>query len=363
MVKRPLGIIVAGMLTAFGLCACDDETTSASNSPAMSVLAAGGKMDQCSKESTGEMVYVTDSAAVFYCAEGLWRAINGKNGSDGVEGAAGKNGANGQGGSSVRDTVVVNHKDTIVVRDTVVIKEVGGLASSGSSSGLVNSGGGTSLVGKPNWVYLNPAIDYSEITDERDGQVYKTVKIGGQVWMAENLNFEYKVMDKNTGKEKTFGNMCNEDDCLKFGRYYTWAVATDSAGVYSQNGKGCGYGLICTPAYPVRGVCPKGWHLPETGEWEVLYKSVNSKKGALQSVSFEANWPLASNASGFSALPAGYGNEDDYYYVGEVACFWSATEYNSSFAYHWYLHADNVNIDSYEGKRSGRSVRCVQDSK
>ena len=376
---RQINLIVAGTLAVFGLCACDDETTAASESPAMSVLESGKKLGNCSKDNAGEMVYVSDSATVFYCADGIWQTLNGKDGAAGKDGIDGKNGsdgkdgengADGQGGSSGRDTVVVNQKDTIVVnhkdtvvvrdtvvvinRDTVVVKESGGSESSGS---------GMSLTGKPNWVYLNPAIDYGEITDERDGQVYKTVKIGDQVWMAENLNFEYKVADENTGVEKTIGNYCNEDDCLKFGRYYTWSTAMDSVGVYSENGMGCGYGLTCTPVYPVRGICPKGWHLPDTSEWSSLYKSVNSKNGALQSVSFEANWTLASNTSGFSALPTGsYSSLDGKFHSVGSAYFWSSIEDHSlsDRADYWYLGSDN----SYLGydKYNGNSIRCVQDS-
>ena len=367
MKTRQINLIVAGALAVFGLCACDDETTAASESPAMSVLESGKKLGNCSKENSGEMVYVSDSAAVFYCADGKWQTLNGKDGAAGKDGIDGKNGTDGKngengtdglGGSSSRDTVVVNHKDTVVVRDTivvinrdtVVVKETGGSESSGS---------GMSLTGKPNWVYLNPAIDYGEITDERDGQVYKTVKIGVQVWMAENLNFEYKVADENTGVKKTIGNYCNEDDCLKFGRYYTWATAMDSAGVYSENGMGCGYGLTCTPVYPVRGICPKGWHLPDESEWNALYKLVNSKKGALQSIAFET-CPLATDVSGFSALPAG-GYYGGYFSdVGKVAYFWGATESNSDNAGNWGLGADLASLQDVS-KIFGFAVRCIQD--
>ena len=100
--------------------------------------------------------------------------------------------------------------------------------------------------------------DYGMLVDERDGQTYKTLKVGGQVWMAENLNYQIGVKH------------CFHDSCAQYGRYYSWSTAMDSAGVFSTNGLGCGDGLICSPDYPVRGICPAGWHLPNKFEIEPL---------------------------------------------------------------------------------------------
>ena len=99
-------------------------------------------------------------------------------------------------------------------------------------------------------------VTVGSMKDSRDGHTYKTVTIGSQTWMAENLN--YKADSSWCGG----GNELNEGDCSKYGRLYTWAAAMDSAGTWSSNGKGCGYGKTCSPTYPVRGICPKGWHVP-----------------------------------------------------------------------------------------------------
>ena len=375
MNTRQIGVIVAGALVMLGLCACDSETTAASDSPAMSVLESGKKLDDCTKENEGAMVYVSGSAVVFYCAEGKWQTLNDK------DVASEKNGGKitiEKDKAPVHDTIIINRKDTVIFRDTVVrvnrdtvvIKEFGGPASPVSSSSSGNSGSsvisessvsGASLAGKPNWVYLNPAINYGEMTDDRDGQVYKTVKIGSQVWMAESLNFLYKVINEGTGKAERYGNeSCSK--CEIFGRYYTWAAAMDSAGVYSENGKGCGYGLECTPVYPVRGVCPKGWHLPDSIEWRILFETANVE-GALQAVGYGSNWPYASNSTGFSAIPAGNVGGS---YTGISVFFWSSSELDSGKAFRKKmdkkgLKSNELNNypDSY--KSNEFSVRCIQD--
>ena len=260
------------------------------------------------------------------------------------------------GASDSQTMSVLDIRDTVVVRDTVVIKE----PSSGDSRGPGNDGE-TSPVNKANWTYLNTDINYGEITDESDGQVYKTVKIGGQTWMAENLNFEYKV------DGKTYG-VYTADSLKVFGYYYTWAAAMDSAGVFGENGKGCGYGVECSPKQPVRGVCPKDWHLPENDEWKRLYRIVDSRYTVMQALGFD-KWEYASNTSGFSALPAGIYDNVEYdgifRNVGFETFFWSASVYTAvnartGSAYRWNLYAGNANLN-INSRKYGYSVRCLKD--
>ena len=122
------------------------------------------------------------------------------------------------------------------------------------------------------------------MTDSRDGQTYKTVKIGNQVWMAENLNYAYTgVLYNNSGYTSDSTSWCFSNDpanCIKYGRLYTWAAAMDSVGTWSTNGKDCGYGVQCTPIYPVRGICPEGWHLPDKAEWNTLFTAVGGASTA-----------------------------------------------------------------------------------
>ena len=119
----------------------------------------------------------------------------------------------------------------------------------------------------------SPNVVKGTFTDSRDGQTYKTVTIGTQTWMAQNLNYAYTDVPYKQGNYTSDStSWCYKDDannCSKYGRLYTWVAAMDSVGTWSTNGKGCGYNKTCSPTYPVRGICPEGWHLP-TEEWQCL---------------------------------------------------------------------------------------------
>ena len=208
------------------------------------------------------------------------------------------------------------------------------------------------------------------MTDSRDGQTYKTVTIGTQTWMAQNLNYAYTdVPYKHGNYTSDSTSWCYNDDannCSKYGRLYTWAAAMDSVGTLSTNGKGCGFGTTCSPTYPVRGICPEGWHLPTKAEFETLFTAVGGQSTACKVLKSTSGWNSRGNGSdafAFSALPAGsrnnYGN---YYGEGNDADFWSSTEYNSFNAYYMYL--DYLNDAAYLNdlsKNYGFSVRCLKD--
>ena len=133
----------------------------------------------------------------------------------------------------------------------------------------------------------------------------------------------------------------------------------DSAGVYSTNGKGCGQGKTCTPTSPVRGICPAGWHLPDDREWETLYASVGSDATAMLATGFEY-WPYATDAYGFSVLPAGEYLDGGFMNVGKYGEFWVAVEYSSSQANWWYV-VEGAAYTIPTGKHRGLSVRCVKN--
>ena len=125
-------------------------------------------------------------------------------------------------------------------------------------------------------------------TDTRDGKIYKTVKIGNQVWMAENLNYD-------AGE----GSWCydnNAENGMKYGRLYTWDAA--------------------------RRAVPKGWHLPSEEEYKTLLKNL----GGSDSVAYKQI--IQGGISGFNALFGGWRSDDgNFYNVGKEIYFWSTTEY------------------------------------
>ena len=180
---------------------------------------------------------------------------------------------------------------------------------------------------------LVPGLD-SSITDHRDGQIYKTVKIGNQTWMAENLNYE------------TESSYCYDDrmsNCLKYGRLYKWTVALDA--------------------------CPAGWHLPDSAEWKTLIDTLGGASAAALPLKSHTGWFYdwshfgnGTDSSHFSGFPAGMRNgEDDSVFLamGKSAYFWSSTDILPSYANGVRLH-DSVSFDGSH-KKNAYSIRCVKD--
>lgn len=220
--------------------------------------------------------------------------------------------------------------------------------------------------------YVDPStVVTGTMTDERDGQTYKTVTIGTQTWMAENLNyaytgvpFHYTLDDRSYTSDST--SWCYKDSveyCAKYGRLYTWAAAMDSVGTWSANGKGCGYGSTCSPTGTVRGVCPEGWHLPTRTEWYTLFTAVGGSSTAGKMLKSTSGWNSSGNgtdAYSFAALPVGYYNDGNYYNEGYHAYFWSSTEYNRNFAYNMGSYY-NYDATDFNYVYLGFSVRCAKD--
>ena len=212
--------------------------------------------------------------------------------------------------------------------------------------------------------------DKNTLTDLRDGQTYKTITIApegtdySEVWMAENLNFETDSSWCGGGSGTT------EGDCSVYGRLYKWAAAVGRTEDECGHGNTCGLG-----SGDIRGVCPKGWHLPSYDEWEALIVAVDgsitewtSSNTAGSKLKSATGWTAYSgitneDAFGFLALPAGYRDVNGVYYnEGYGAYFWSSTEYNSNLAYGMYLYYyyDYANLNDHT-KSLGYSVRCLMD--
>ena len=208
------------------------------------------------------------------------------------------------------------------------------------------------------------------MTDGRDGQTYKIVKIGKQIWMAENLNYAYiGVPFKNGLITFDSTSWCYDNDpanCAKYGRLYTWSAAMDSVGRWSTNGKGCGDKTVCSPTYPVRGVCPEGWHLPTELEWGRLFILDGYTSTAAERLKSASGWADNGNGSdiySFAVLPAGTRNPIEGY-VGEGFCttFWTSDGDDDYYADAKTMNYNSKGVSEYGfHKNYGFSVRCVKD--
>lgn len=200
------------------------------------------------------------------------------------------------------------------------------------------------------------------ITDV-EGNKYKTVIIGTQEWMGENL----KVSKYSDGSAITNGTddyvwnnnkngaWCNYDkdisNNLKYGKLYNWNVTSPT-----MNGN--------------KNVCPSGWHVPTNEEWKILTNYLggdNIAAGGKLKEEGVSSWNSpntdATNSSLFSALPGGGRYSDaNFGGIGSKGYWWSSSEYSTDGA--WYLllnRSTGVEEVSYEVKKYGLSVRCLKD--
>ena len=243
--------------------------------------------------------------------------------------------------------------------------------SSSSSAGEMNCSALLEGVKGWNWdvskeCWFNLDITYDTMIDSRDGQTYKTVKIGDQTWMAENLNYS----DSATTPSLKGKSWCYNDEpknCAVAGRLYTWPAAIDSVALYDGgNGVDCGYKKTCTLPAQVQGICPNGWHLPTSDEWAILFDAVGGQSNAGKKLKAQTGWYSGgngTNAFGFSAPPAGdRGNGGDFGYGGINTGFLSATEGDRFCAYgiSLYYNDGSAHLDCGY-KYYASSVRCLKD--
>ena len=213
------------------------------------------------------------------------------------------------------------------------------------------------------------AIEYGTLTDARDGQTYKTVKIGYQWWMAENLNYAYL---QPTSKLDS-SSFCLRDSleyCEKNGRLYLWSAAMDSAGLFSSDCLGCGnYGEFQRGLY-ARGVCPEGWHVPLYEEMQTLIDYVGGEKTAgqaLQALQTNENGQAGAGTDdyGFSVLDVGTYTPEESKSYKNYSAFWLARRSKN-------LPGDAEALTFTFGKKESEyrigsmafafSVRCAKDT-
>jgi len=209
------------------------------------------------------------------------------------------------------------------------------------------------------------AQENGSFTDSRDSKTYKTVKIGDQTWMAENLGYNANGLAKCYGEGnkvivnwnvgisgigpnyKTLSNAEIQANCDLYGRLYNWNTALNA--------------------------CPKGWHLPSNAEWQVLINFAGGEKVAGKNLKAISGWNKNGNGTdiyGFSALPGGVGDYyggDAFKDIGDEGNWWSASELQAGTVYVRGISKDWEGMsgmdDYYDGRATDYlfSVRCLKD--
>ncbi len=200
-----------------------------------------------------------------------------------------------------------------------------------------------------------------------DRNIYKTVQIGNQIWMAENLkvthyrngDFIGNITNNDQWKRQKRGAFCRyenkETNSNTYGLLYNWYAVND-----------------------YRGLAPEGWHVPSDEEWKELEMYLGISKSEADDddwrgtdegakLKLTAGWNSkgnGTNQSGFSAYPGGfrfhYNGAFDY--MGQLACFWTSTKYDHRHAWSRYLSAKRSDVlRTWEHRYYGYSVRCVKD--
>ena len=233
-------------------------------------------------------------------------------------------------------------------------------ATSGTASFTLNIGGKTCTVTRTVTI---PTSGYGSNITDVEGNSYKTVYIGTQQWMAENLktaNYNDGTGIPNVTDEKqwstlttgVWSSMYNSADYnAKYGKLYNWLAVSRI-----KNGN--------------KNVCPTGWHVPTDAEWTILtdYLGGDSVAGGKMKEVGSSNWwhpnTYASNTSLFTGLGGGSRSSLGKYdiYFGKYGYWWSSTEYNTGNAWYRTLSYSNGNAyRNYTNKDLGFSVRCLRD--
>lgn len=210
-------------------------------------------------------------------------------------------------------------------------------------------------------VYSNEVSDYlctadgfvnvfGSIKDTRDNKVYKTIRVGTQTWMAENLNFNDKASEDIDGQSMCYGN--DPENCEAYGRLYRWSAAMNASA-----DKLSGYIRPDTTVY-VQGICPAGTHLPKSGDWEKLVSLASVME--LRTYWSGTDKP-ANNITGMTILPSGSCSNNSCTYLDKEAYFWTVNEGSSNSASAYEFMTTNTSKTLLATKTWFYSVRCILD--
>jgi uncharacterized protein (TIGR02145 family) len=211
------------------------------------------------------------------------------------------------------------------------------------------------------------------------GNTYRYVKIGNQVWLAENMKCnKYDTESEQAGvtlptsnsttyapyytngRNTTTSYSGNLTDAQreKLGFLYNWAAVVGLSSASEAKEQTTAFGGTR------QGICPNGWHVPSETEWNELAETLGGSADSGKKLKTTSGWYDNGNGTdlyGFEALPAGYGNAYSVLNVGYGAYFWTATPYDEEFARNKYFNYTMDNLGSANiSKWYVRSVRCVK---
>jgi uncharacterized protein (TIGR02145 family) len=239
---------------------------------------------------------------------------------------------------SAPDTILYSRNGVVFLRDTV----------GASRSGMVR-------VYDTTW---NAGIVYGYLTDERDGQIYRTVRIGSQVWMAQNLNY------KGAGADSGLLYDSSPDSVRKYGRMYPWTLAMGLADSCKTNA--CSLQVVM----PQRGICPTGWHVPSDVEWQSLEVAIGMSAATAAENGFRVT-TVGAKLMSAQGWYSGGGGTDVYGFrvlpgggvaSGPYERFCTASEYDKYWAWNRSFYNGNPSINRGPDPKSSRySLRCLQN--
>ena len=211
---------------------------------------------------------------------------------------------------------------------------------------------------KYSWRNMNKNYSYGELLDERDSTVYRTIQIGDQLWLAENLNYDIPELDDTDDACFTFKDSTY---CDRYGRHYSWYAAT---GITREE---CGPQTHCPELYkyPHQGVCPKGWHLPdslEMGNLMELFGGMEAAGRTLYAKSFGFNFVAAGYQYKTEKGSWGYHNDYAGYTEGYLFFVDEADDngYYRNVVYYVSSYAQKLQV-KYMDKYDAMPVRCIKD--
>jgi len=244
---------------------------------------------------------------------------------------------------------IVNLKDI----DLKWENEAGNAGYNGSDLNLdsqINNSDKNSIWDKNNGLAMTVSTSCGfAVIDDRDGQYYNTILIDKQCWMAENLIIGIMVdgaidmTDNGLIEKYCYNNL--ESNCEIYGGLYQWNEMMQ----YTTN-------------QGVQGICPDGWYVPTYDEFQILSEKVNFNGNALKAKGQGTGSGAGTNTSGYSALLAGYLDNDGVFkYLDNYTHFWSSTENYATHSFSMFVFSDNKKIwFSNSSKDKGYSVRCMK---